>query len=461
MRRTWTAMRRSGPAILTIAIFLLSITGSGVELTYASDNITSPPISFNPLEPVSIASGFIPAQTGGHLHNVAFVTTRRLPSCNQERVVAVDDDGRTTNFATLPARTTLDGCSKTDIDVVTNGTSPFASAYLLNVFVSRVRDIYRIPLGGVVSTFATLPASGAWGTCARSISIAFDPGPAGSGALFNGDLLAACVGADTSPNPAAHIFRIDSNGQVTYVTTVDDSVGRIDFAPKNWRSLGFRLLVFEADTAILKAISPSAVTPIAADELQQAGRVSVYAIPGRFCNFNGGVFIATDSPNKRLIRFTDATFESDDHGDVLLVTQAGARYRGDSVATDFSLDSSHSVPFEDADWCGLMYSALAVKPSSVSFDNNGIATGNISVVILSFLGPPAFGPVAELLVETIRCGADGNENPFSQTSTQDYNGDGIPDLHGHFKAEGSGLARGQTPVCTGHTGGGSHDVGFW
>jgi hypothetical protein len=425
--RTPQAVRRTAAALVVIVVCGLLFVGPLSRATWAHLGETT---FASVIEPIGIAA------TPGRL-----LVTR--PLCGDPRqVLAIDDAGAASVFATLPARG--GGCFEDYIAVAGPADlsrpgfpSPTKGDFVSNdVFVTQGPKILKISLGGVVSTFTTISGCGPSRT-----GITFD-----RVGTFGYAMIVTCE--------TGKVWKVAASGAATLIADVAAALGlaavRIenpDVAPDTFAPYGGHIVVAAEVLSKVFAISPAGVVKAVA---QWPAAEGVNTIPGGKCNTSGtrgafftAIFRPAASGPGTIVRFPLDALKG--LSGRLLVTSQGSAGIGLLTSTGAStitptlfhanIGKHEGSAFTD---CAVpLILKIIVKPGSIPHTINPTSGGTVPVVILS---TSFYNALTDTVLSSIRFGFTGTENSIASCnkSGQDFNGDGRLDLlcHGDTKKLG-------------------------
>jgi hypothetical protein len=382
------------------------------------------------VEPIGIAA------TPGRL-----LVTR--PLCGDPRqVLAIDDSGATTVFATLPSR---GGCFEDYIAVagpadpsLPGFPSPTKGGFVSNdVFVTQGAKILKISLSGVVTTFATISSCGPSRT-----GITFD-----DVGTFGYAMIVTCE--------SGKVWKVNPSGAATLVADIAALLGlatvRIenpDVAPSTFAPYGGHIVVAAEVLSKVFAVSPAGVVKAVA---QWSGAEGVNAVPGGKCNTSGtgaafftAIFKPAASGAGTIVRFPLSALEglsgrllvtSGATAGIGLLTSTGA---ATITPTLFHANIGKHEGSSFTDCVVPLILRIIVKPGSIPHTVNPTSSGTVPVAILS---TSFYNALTDTVLSSIRFGFTGTENSITScnNSGQDFNGDGRLDLLCHGEAKKLGI----------------------
>jgi hypothetical protein len=302
MKRVW----------ILVTVFL----GSLLLLSNLAPALAGNPSFFAPItEPIGIAAS-----------RYALLVTHPY-NTNPREILSIDDLGHVTLFATLPDRVSTDLPSE-ELIAISPGLGGFPAGY---VYVTQGKNIIQVsPSGSSVTLFATIPS-----LPPSHNGITFDH--VGS---FGYDMIVPAGTADHSTGASGEIWRINSAGVATLVTTLPGCPGTtcpilegVEVAPLSFAPYGGQIIVTSENTGNVWAVSASGVvTPITT--LPAWGPEDVRFIPFDPCNFgrSGGMYFDDMYTANAVWKYPQSDFvglggsaliTDEDAGTIVLMTSTG------------------------------------------------------------------------------------------------------------------------------------------
>jgi hypothetical protein len=421
------AFRRIAVVVLAMSVCGFLLAGPLTQLTWGHLGETT---FASVVEPIGVAA------TPGRL----LVTQ---PLCGDPRqLLAIDDAGVTTVFATLPSRGK--GCFEDHVavagpvDLTKPGfPSPTKGGFVSNdVFVSQGKKILKVSLGGVVSTFTTITGCGPSRT-----SMTFD-----DIGTFGYAMIVTCENGK--------VYKVGPTGTATLIADIASALGlatvRVenpDIAPLEFAPYGGHIVVAAEVLSKVIAVSPTgAVKAIA----QWPAAEGVNTIPAGKCNTAGtgaafftAIFKPAASGTGSIVRFPlDALkglsgrllVTSQSSGGIGLLESTGA---STITPTLFHASIGKHEGSTFTDCLVPLILKIIVKPGSIPHTINPTSSGTVPVAIIS---TSFYNAVTDTVLPSIRFGITGTENSIKGCNKdgKDFNGDGRLDLlcHGEIKKLG-------------------------